>query len=358
LLHNSKQPADFGLMAWIVRPGAGYIGVSRIRGYAYIRGYGYMHHKLMRTTARTAVIGAVIVLGSTAAAQGAPARPAHAGTVSVPCNTPALISAISGASSGEKLRLAARCTYALTAALPEIHTSLTIAGSGASLERSEADGTPDFTILTVGAGDVNLVRVNFRNGGGNYYDNAGAIENKGGNITVLDGTFADNNTSDEGDGAIYNDSGNLTITSVYFTLNDAEAGGAITNNATLTLRSSRFFDNSANMGGAIYNTGTAAVIGTTFTENDAFEGGALSNTGHAALSSVTIKNNSAEAAVGGGIYNDGTLTTAASNIVHNTARYGGGGIYNGASVALSLTKVSGNTPDNCEPVGTIAGCSG
>jgi len=27
-------------------------------------------------------------------------------------------------------------------------------------------------------------------------------------------------------------------------------------------------------------------------------------------------------------------------------------------VALSRTKVSGNAPDNCEPVGTIAGCSG
>jgi len=27
-------------------------------------------------------------------------------------------------------------------------------------------------------------------------------------------------------------------------------------------------------------------------------------------------------------------------------------------VALSRTKVSGNAPDNCEPVGTIAGCPG
>jgi len=317
-----------------------------------------MHHKLMRMTARTAVIGAVIVLGSTAAVQGAMAKPVHAGTVSVPCNTPALISAISGASSGEKLRLAVRCTYQLTAPLPDIHTDLTIAGSGATLERSEAAGTPDFTILTVAGGDVNLVEVNFRNGGGNYYDNAGAMENDGGNITVLDGSFADNNNSEEGDGAIYNDSGTLTITSVYFTLNDAQAGGAITNRATMTLRSSRFFDNSANMGGAIYNAGIAVVIGTTFTENNSFEGGALSNTGRAALSSVTIKNNSAGNAVGGGIYNDGTLTAASSNIVHNTARYGGGGIYNGSSVALSLTEVSGNTPDNCEPVGTIKGCSG
>ena len=313
-----------------------------------------MHHKLRRTTARTAVIGAVLVLGSTAAAQRAMAKPVH-GTVSVPCTTPALISAISGAISGEKLHLAFGCTYQLTARLPDIDTNLTIVGFGDTLERSEADGTPDFTILTVDAGHVNLVAVNFRNGGGDDADNAGAIDNEGGNITVLGGTFADNN---EGDGAIYNKSGTLTVTSVHFTKNAAEAGGAISNNATMTLRSSHFFENSANIGGAIYNAGTAAVIGTTFTENAAFEGGALSNTGKAALSSVTIKDNSAEVAVGGGIYNGGTLTAASSNIVDNDAQHGGGGIYNGGRVALSRTKVSGNAPDNCEPVGTIAGCSG
>ena len=52
----------------------------------------------------TAVIGAVIVLGSTAAAQGAIAGPAPSAIVSVPCNTPALISAISDASSGRSTR--------------------------------------------------------------------------------------------------------------------------------------------------------------------------------------------------------------------------------------------------------------
>ena len=316
-----------------------------------------MHHKLVRITARTAVIGAVIVLGSTAAAHGAIASPVHAGTVSVSCNTPALISAISGASSGEKLHLAIHCTYQLTAPLPAVHTAVTIVGS-ATLERSDADGTPDFTILTVAGADVNLVEVSFRNGGGDDYDNAGAIDNTGGNITVRGGTFTDNNNSDEGDGAIYNHSGTLTITSAYFTQNDAADGGAITNDATMTLRSSHFFKNSANMGGAIYNAGTAAVIGTTFSENGAFEGGAISNTGKAALSSVSIHNNDAGVAVGGGIYNDGTLTAASSTIVHNTARFGGGGIYNGDSVTLSRTSVSGNTPDNCEPLGSITGCTG
>jgi hypothetical protein len=77
--------------------------------------------------------------------------------VSVPCNTPALISAISDASSGQKLQLAFGCTYLLTAALPDIDTNLTIVGFGANLERSGAEDTPDFTILTVTAGDLNLI---------------------------------------------------------------------------------------------------------------------------------------------------------------------------------------------------------
>jgi len=136
-------------------------------------------------------------------------------------------------------------------------------------------------------------------------------------------------------------------------------GGAIANDATMTLRSSRFFGNTANFGGAIYNGGTAAITGTTFTENEAFAGGALVNSGRAALIYVTIQDNSAIIAFGGGIVNnEGTLTAAFSNIVHNTAKDEGGGIENGGSVTLSQTKVSGNTPDNCEPVGTIAGCSG
>jgi hypothetical protein len=317
-----------------------------------------MHHKLTRTTARTAVIGAVIILGSTAAARGAMARTVHGGTVSVPCKTPALMSAISGASSGEKLHLAVRCTYQLTAPLPGIHTGLTIVGSGATLERSEADGTADFTILTVDGGNVNLVDVNFRNGGGptgSQYAEGGAIYNGGGNITVLGGTFSGNGVAGSG-GAIFNESGTLSMTSVYVMDSGAYFGGAIYNAATMTLRTSYFSDNGAHEGGAILNGGIATVIGTTFTKNTSLAGGALANPGQAALSYVTIQDNWA-GFFGGGIYNDGRLTAASSNIVRNSGGEGAG-IYNGGSVTLSRTKVSGNTPDNCEPVSTIAGCSG
>jgi predicted outer membrane repeat protein len=322
-----------------------------------------MHHKLVRTSARTAVIGAVIVLGSTAAAQGAMAKPTtNSAIVSVPCNTPALISAISDASSGQKLLLAFGCTYVLTGALPDIDTNLTIVGYGASLERSGDVDTPDFTILTVDSGNLNLLGVNFYNGGDGFGtdddddDYAGAIVNDGGNVTVLGGTFA-GNASDEYGGAIYNEDGTLAITSAYFEYNGADYGGAIYNEDTMTLRSTHFLDNYAEYGAAIYNDSFATIIGTTFTEGEAADGGALYNDDQAILSSVTMQNNSAD--YGGGIYNEGTVTVASSNIVHNYADSGGGGIYNDdESVTLSRTKVTGNVPDNCEPLGTIAGCFG
>jgi hypothetical protein len=343
-----------------------------------------MHHKLRRFTVRTAVIGAVVVLGSTAAAQGAMAGPAPSGIVSVACNTPALISAVAGASYGQKLQLSFGCTYRLTAALPDIDTSLTIVGMGATLERSEDVGTPEFTILTVDAGDVNLVEVNFRNGGGtdNNDGEGGAIYNDGGHITVLGGTFTGNDV-DEAGGAIYND-GTLTMTSAYFIDSGAYFGGAIENDGTMTLRSSHFANYGAQTGGAIDNTGFATIIGTTFTNGSTLAGGALANFGQVALSYVTIQDSYA-GYFGGGIYNDGTLTLASSRIVRNStggegggienfgtltaasssivgnhAEVVGGGIFNDidGTVTLSLTKVYGNTPGNCFPTGTIAGCSG
>lgn len=53
------------------------------------------------------------------------------------------------------------------------------------------------------------------------------------------------------------------------------------------------------------------------------------------------------------------LTINGSKITGNSASGGGGGIINmGGTVTLKGTKVTGNVPDNCEPPGTITGCTG
>jgi hypothetical protein len=64
-----------------------------------------------------------------------------------------------------------------------------------------------------------------------------------------------------------------------------------------------------------------------------------------------------------------TLTLNNSQVNNNRAGGDGGGIANGiplpgpmpligGTVTLNHSQVTGNNPDNCEPPGTIAGCTG
>src|ERR1700686_4592510 len=176
-------------------------GIGHIRITLY-GGHVQMHLKLAGAVAATAAVGAVVAFWPGQAALAAPASSAY-----VPCSASALATALSAVSSGETLFLVGKCTYHLVAALPDITTNLTIVGNGATLERSYAGGTPDFTILTVdggeSSGDLTLFDVNFRNGGGgsDYY--GGAIYNDG-DVTVHGGSFADNYSGEYG-GAIYSD---------------------------------------------------------------------------------------------------------------------------------------------------------
>jgi hypothetical protein len=76
------------------------------------------------------VIGAIALgLGGAQAAQAAPAVTSAAGTP-VTCSVAALSTAITGAVSGETLRLPRFCTYVLTAELPHIKKNITITGDG------------------------------------------------------------------------------------------------------------------------------------------------------------------------------------------------------------------------------------
>lgn len=130
----------------------------------------------MRTTVPRLLAAGVMAAGVMAAALGSdqpalatalgsdqPAR-AAAPAVGVPCHTTALAAALTSATDGETLQLAATCRYVLTTALPDITVNLTITGRGATLERSDAAGTPDFSLLTVTAGSLSVSHLTFRNG--------------------------------------------------------------------------------------------------------------------------------------------------------------------------------------------------
>ena len=54
----------------------------------------------------------------------------------------------------------------------------------------------------------------------------------------------------------------------------------------------------------------------------------------------------------------GTTIVKKGRVLDNTAAAGGGIANQGGTVTLTGTRVAGNIPDNCEPPGTIPGCTG
>jgi hypothetical protein len=156
--------------------------------------------------------------------------------------------------------------------------------------------------------------------------------------------------------------GDLTVVDVNFRNgggSDDDYGGAIYNEDVMTVTDSSFRGNGAGYGGAIYDEATATLTGDTFFGNDAYDGGEPYDDYEATLRGDTFQENTAD--YGAGIYFDGsTLTVDDSHVFNNAASSGGGGIYNDkdGDVTLHHAWVFGNVPDNCEPTGTIAGCFG
>lgn len=161
----------------------------------------------MRTlpVVKTGLGGAAILLAGFLAA-----APARASTgVSVPCNTAALITAITAAntSGGGTINLAPGCTYALTQVnntdpmagpngLPEITSQITINGS-----RTTIAGNGTFRILMV-TGSGNLTVQGLTITGGNAVA-GGGIANLEGTLTVNHTTVTGNTATELGGGGIF-----------------------------------------------------------------------------------------------------------------------------------------------------------
>jgi predicted outer membrane repeat protein len=304
-----------------------------------------MHLKSAKTAARTAAIGGILVLGL-GSVQAAMAQPENY----VACSADALVSALSGASSGDTLYLTPGCKYWMSGTLTDSLSSLTIEGYGATVEGESTRS--QFSILTVDRDDsITLDDVNFSNGSGPH---GGAIRNHG-HLTINGGVFS-NNTARRG-GAIKsrgNDS-SLTINDATFTRNTALYGGAVWANNDVTITGTTFSGNRATDAGAIDNFTAMTVSDSSFLGNVASsEGGAIYTDDDLTLTNVTGVAGSGnsftgnQADQGGAIYNDDDATIGDSMIVFNAAHDVGGGIYNSscASYTLPGSTVYGNVTDN------------
>jgi predicted outer membrane repeat protein len=358
----------------------------------------YQGGTLRRIIALPAALAAVITALGAGAAQAS-------GAVHVPCSTTRLAAAITAAnaSSGEALNLAPGCTYILSSPLPAVTGVQGIAGNGATLERSHAPGTPDFSILTTGGGGISVTRLNFRNGGGSPGVDGGAIyAGNGGSVTVTGGTLTGNSAADGG--AIYG--ANVTVTRAALTGNTATGdGGAIHVSENLQVTGGKIAGNTAGgLGGAVWVAGglilapaVFEITGTVIAGNTATDGGGLYDPGETlvTLTGVKVTRNHATAD-GGGVFGafSSIIALNSSLVVGNTASGHGGGIameatraggFNSATAELSGTAVRrntaadgggiwlsggwawatlasspvrGNKPDNCVPTGIVQGCTG
>lgn len=297
------------------------------------------------------------------------------GSATVPCSAGAdgVMDALTAANSsgGGTIDLASGCTYQLsgvnnsnpqtgTNALPLVTSPITINGRGATI---------------AGDGSARIIEV----------------DGPSGNLTIntltVTGGFEG---APVGAGGILNHGGTLTLNSSAVTGNTAFGGGGIATgkgnpvggSSVTTLNKSRVDNNTANGGamsggGGIANGGTLQINNSEIADNTApgGNGGGLLNHGDSAtLNKTTVTGNTVPGGVGGGIANfnlglPSTPTVAlilnSSDVTANSADFGAGGILNlsfGAGAAVvkinPQSQVTQNNPDNCEPPGTIARCSG
>ena len=296
--------------------------------------------RLPGAMAAVALAGAAL----TASAPGALAQPAvSAATINVPCSTAALVAAINSANTSltpTTLVLARPCTYSISApaavgdGLPVITRNITLQGGTNTVIRRSPFTILPFRILDVAtSGTLTVDRISILNG--NTPALGGGIQNAG-TLFVSHSRLSGNNAGNGG--GLANGAGaTATVSSTLFNQNTTTGvgGGAIINSGTLTLFNCVLDSNTAPINGGGLNTqgaGVSRLIQSTVTHNTS--GG-----------------------LGGGISNLGTTSLDGSQVRLNTGSAGGGIATGNNNVTLRSSIVKKNSPDNCSPLNTIAGCA-
>ena len=251
-------------------------------------------------------------------------------TVDVPCDPAQLIDAINtanGSGGATTINLASDCTYTLNSVqdntdgpsgLPPITSEIIINGNGATIERSSADGTPQFRIFHVA---------------------------RDGNLTLNNLTITNGDAGGNSGGGIYN-AGTLSINNSTISDNTGGHGGGIMNGGTLSISNSTVSNNTGDYGGGILNSGTLSINNSTLSGNTGSYGGAISGGGTLDITNSTFSGNTATE--GGAIYGGNPVSINHSTFTANTATVDGGGICRiGGTVTVKNSIFADNTPNNC-----------
>ena len=199
-------------------------------------------------------------------------------------------------------------------------------------------------------------------------------------LSVQDSTISANSADGAGGGGGIGNQGQARIENSAITGNTAsDHGGGIAIGAALnsqpglvTLSHSLVSSNtvtgsgSGKDGGGIANYSLLVIETSVVTGNGAgYDGGGIANE-FGATASITDSSIEANTSRhdGGGITNEfkglptNAVTLTRSSVTLNAAGHRGGGIFNAyGTIALAMTAVTANSPDDCQPVGTVPACT-
>jgi predicted outer membrane repeat protein len=205
------------------------------------------------------------------------------------------------------------------------------------------DACGNSRIFKCTAKNVTIKNVVFKNGSFKY---GGAINNYGGNLTIIGCEFSSNCSDDYG-GAIRNSLyATLKIRKSLFFGNCAiHGGGAVHNNDDCILRieESTFRDNHAKYCGAVFNNAKMTVSLSFFESNrSVLYGGAIGNDGELEISDSSMRNNVSKGN-GGALANvrTGRMTVSDSTFTSNSAEKAGA-VYNTSLLSMRRCTLSDN----------------
>jgi hypothetical protein len=225
-----------------------------------------------------------------------------------------------------------------------------LVGAGAVANNAELDAR----------GTITVTRSQFfenRSGGGRP---GAAISNDGAGILIVDHTTFSKNRSDGDGGAIFNGTGDVTVTDSTFSENAGTDGGAVgSKGGSATVLDSSFSKNSAkDWGGGVMvgNQGGATVRNTSFIENTGLNGGGIATEGSGLViveNSTFTKNSAVDTAAlstgeGGGMHsNSGGEVVVTGGLFSENKAHAGGGLSNegGGVVTITGTRFSANVSE-------------
>ena len=202
----------------------------------------------------------------------------------------------------------------LTAELDPIQSTITIEGSGFTIQRT---GGSNFRIFTIDGGNLTVNHATI-SGGNLSGDHGAGISVSDGTLTLNNSTVSGNSTDESGGGIYTSGNGVATLNNSTVSGNSAVVrGGGFLNQGTLTLNNSTISGNSAvyEAGGIGTQSGTVTLNNTTVTDNE-----------------CTYGNAPYGYCFGGGIYAYSTSLTLAHTLISgNTSTGAGSELYASAS---------------------------